>query len=85
MITNLGRKYSFSLLCVSFVNVFTFVCVLSLSGFEGGMKVLVVLVPKHCLSLYFSLCAFSFCCTKCTTFLFVSYIEDSWRTTLNQH
>ena len=42
---------SFGLLCVSFVNVYQFVCVLlSLFGFEGGMLDLIVFVPGHCLS-----------------------------------
>ena len=42
MTTCLGKSYSF-VLCVSF---FPF-------GFEGGMWDVIVLIPDHCLSIYF--------------------------------
>ena len=51
MTTYLGKSYLFALLCVSFVNVCQSLCVLlSFSGFEGGVRDLIVLIPDHCLS-----------------------------------
>ena len=55
MTTYLGKNFSFDCLCVSFVNVYVlgvYVCFFRL-GFEGGMLNLIVLVPEHCLSVYF--------------------------------
>ena len=56
MITCLGKSCSFGLLCVSFVNVYQFLCVcLSFPfGFEGGVWDLIVLIPDHCRSIYLS-------------------------------
>ena len=59
MITCLGKSCSFdsfSLLRVSYVNVYQFVCVWASfpSGFEGGVWHLIVLIPDHCLSIYFT-------------------------------
>ena len=50
----LGTSCSVGLLCVSFVK-FINVCVCAPFpfGFEGVMLDLIVLVPDHCLSLYF--------------------------------
>ena len=43
-----------SVYCVSFVNVYQFLCVSYLPvWFEGGMWYLIVLMPDHCLSIYF--------------------------------
>ena len=56
MITCLGKNCLFGLLCVSFVNVYKFMCVCPLFpfGLEGGNWDLVVLISDHCLSIYFS-------------------------------
>ena len=53
----LGKSCSFGLPCVSFVNVYQFVCVCASFpfGFEGGVWDLIVVVPDHCLSFYFHL------------------------------
>ena len=49
----LGKSCPFGLLCVSFVNVYQFLCVSFFSfGFEGGMWDLIVLISDHCLSIY---------------------------------
>ena len=48
MTTCLGKSCSFGLLCVSFVNVYSFPF-----GFDGGIRDLIVLVADHCLSFYF--------------------------------
>ena len=54
MTTCLRKSCSFGLLSVSFVNFYEFVFVLlSLFGFEGGLWDLIVLMPDHCLSVYF--------------------------------
>ena len=53
MTTCLGKSCSFSLLCVSFVNVYQFVCASFPFGIEYGMWDLTVLIPDHCLSVYF--------------------------------
>ena len=55
MTTCLGKSCSFSLLCVSFVNVYQFLCVCpSFSfGFKGGIGEVIVLIPDHCLSINF--------------------------------
>ena len=50
MTTCLGNSCSFSLLCVSFVNVS--VCAPFPFGFEGGMWDLIVVVPDQCLSFF---------------------------------
>ena len=52
MSTCLGKSCSYGLLCVSFVNVYQCVCVCLC-----GMWNLIVLVPDHCLSLTFLICA----------------------------
>ena len=41
----LGRSCAFSLLCVSFVNIYQFVCPSFPFGFEGEMWDLIVLIP----------------------------------------
>ena len=51
MATCLGKSCSFDLLCMSFVNVYQSVCPSFPFGFEGGMWD--VLIPDHCLSIYF--------------------------------
>ena len=43
---------SFGLLCVSFANIYRFVCASFPFGFEYGMLDLVLLVPDPCLSIY---------------------------------
>ena len=56
MSTCLGKSSSFDLLCVSFVNVYQFsVCPSFHFGIEGGMWDVIVLIPDHCLSIYFGL------------------------------
>ena len=56
MTTCLGKCCSFGLLLVSFVNVYQFcVCPSFPFGFKGGMWDMIVLVPDHCLSIYFIL------------------------------
>ena len=53
MTTCFGKSYSFGLLCMPFVNVYEFVCVLlSPFGFERGMWDLIVLIYDHCLSIF---------------------------------
>ena len=47
MATCLGKSSSFSLLCVSFVNVYKFVCASFPFGFEGGILVLIVIPTDH--------------------------------------
>ena len=47
MTISLGKSCSFYKLCVSFVNIYQFVCVLFHFGFGGGVWDLVVLVPDH--------------------------------------
>ena len=55
MTTCLRKSCSFGLLCVSFVNVYQFLCVSSFPfGFEGGMWDVIVLIPDHCLSIFFA-------------------------------
>ena len=47
-------KRAVNSLCVSFVNVYLCVCASFPFNFEGGLWDLIVLVPDHCLSFYFS-------------------------------
>ena len=59
MTTYLGKSCSFCLARVPFVNCRQFVylvmyLVISLFGFEGRIWDLIVSVPDHCLSFYFS-------------------------------
>ena len=55
MTTCLGKSCSFGLPRVPFVNCCQFMyLVVSLFGFEGRMWDLIVSVPDHCLSFYFS-------------------------------
>ena len=55
MTTYLGKSCSFGLPRVHFVNRGQFMyLVISLFGFEGRMWDLIVSVPGHCLSFYFS-------------------------------
>ena len=55
MTTYLGKSCSFGLPRVPSVNCGQFMyLVISLFGFEGRMWDLIVLVPDHCLSFYFS-------------------------------
>ena len=51
MTTCLGKSCTFGLLCVSFVNVYLFVCPYFPFVFESEMWDLVVLIPDHCLSI----------------------------------
>ena len=54
MITYLGKRCSFCLPRVPFVNCSQFMyLVISLFGFEGRIWDLIVSVPDHCLSFYF--------------------------------
>ena len=54
MTTCLGKRCSFGLLCVSFVNFINFrVCPSFPFGFEGGMWDVIVIIPALCLSIYF--------------------------------
>ena len=46
----LEKSCSVGLLCVSFVNVYQFLCV---NFLRGGMWDVIVLIPDHCLSIYF--------------------------------
>ena len=56
MTTYLGKSCSFGLPRVPFVNCGQFMyLVISLFGFEGRMWDLIVSVPDHCLSFYFTL------------------------------
>ena len=55
MTTYLGKSCSFGLLCVSFVNVYQIcVCPSFPFGIEGGVWDVIVLIPDHCLSIYFT-------------------------------
>ena len=55
MTTYLGKRCSFCLPRVPFVNCRQFMyLVISLFGFEGRIWDLIVSVPDHCLSFYFS-------------------------------
>ena len=49
----LGKSYSFGLLCAPFVNVYQFVWCFFPFWFESGIGDFIVLVPDHCLSIYF--------------------------------
>ena len=49
----LGKSSSFGLLCVSFMN-FINLCSSFPFSFDGGLWNLIVLIPDHCLSIYFS-------------------------------
>ena len=52
MTTSLKKSCLIGLLCVSFVNVYQFVCVrFPFFGFEGGMWDFIVLVPGRCISI----------------------------------
>ena len=54
MITCLGKSCTFGLLCVSFVGVCQILCVSFFSfGIEDRMWDVIVLIPDHCLSIYF--------------------------------
>ena len=56
MTTYLGKRCSFCLPRVPFVNCRQFMyLVISLFGFEGRIRDLIVSVPDHCLSFYFEL------------------------------
>ena len=53
MTTCLGKSCLFSLLGVSFVNVYQlYVCPSFPFGIEGGIWDVIVFIPDHCLSLY---------------------------------
>ena len=55
MTTCMGKSYSFGLLCVSFVGVGQILsCPSFLFGIEEGMWDVIVLIPDHCLSIYFA-------------------------------
>ena len=49
----LGKSCSFRLLCVAFVNVYQIVCPFSPFGIERRIWDVIVLIPDHCLSIYF--------------------------------
>ena len=51
MTTCLVKSCSFSLLCVSFVNIYLFCVSFFPFCFEGGMWDLIVLFPDHCFSI----------------------------------
>ena len=53
MTTCLGKSCSFGLLCVSYVGVCQILCQSFPFGVEGKMWILIVLIPDHCLSIYF--------------------------------
>ena len=53
MTTRLVKSSSVGLLCVSLVNVHQYLCMSFPFGYEGGMWDLIVLIPDHCLSIYF--------------------------------
>ena len=55
MTTSLRKSCSFGLLCLSFMNVYQFLCASFPFGFKGGMWDLIVLVPDHYLSLSFAI------------------------------
>ena len=57
MTTCLRKSCSFSLLCVSFVNIYQSVCCSPFPfSFEGAIWDLFVFLPDHCLSIYFAYC-----------------------------
>ena len=53
MTTCLGKSCSFGILCVFRKRLSIFVCLSFPFGFEGGMWDLIILIPDHCLSIYF--------------------------------
>ena len=54
---------------MSFVNVYHFLCVLLYPfGFEGGIWDLIVLLPDHCISIYFSVCVWDPHCIQAILF-----------------
>ena len=56
MTTYLTKSCSFGVLCMSFVNAYQSVVCSSLPfRFDGGMWDLIVLIPEHAISIYFSL------------------------------
>ena len=55
MTTCLGKRCSFGLPCMFFVNMYQCVCASSLFCFDGALWGLIVLGPDHCLSFCFSL------------------------------
>ena len=60
-VTHFTHSRSFCLLCMSVVKVYQFVCVCVSFPLEldDGMWDLIVSVPDHCLSFYFSIFSFS--------------------------
>ena len=55
MTTCLGKSCSFGLLRMTFVSVCQILCVSSFPfGIKGRMWVVIVLIPDHCLSVYFT-------------------------------
>ena len=78
MTTYLVKSCSFCLPRVPFVNCRQFMyLVISLFGFEGRIWDLIVSVPDHCLSFYFSK-ALLLCQAKQTETLFYSAIRAIW-------
>ena len=67
MITSLGKRCLFGLLCVSFV---FFMCPSFSFGVEGRMWDGIVLILDHCLSVYFSCFFFFFFFFFCFFFCF---------------
>ena len=65
MTTCLGKSFLFGLLCVSFVAFVKFcVCPSFPFGIEGRMWVATVLIPGHCLFIYFALMIFTILASK---------------------
>ena len=60
----LGKRSSFGLMCVSFMN-FINLCSSFPFSFDGGLWNLIVLIPDHCLSIYFS-CLSDLASSPCT-------------------
>ena len=55
MTTCLEKSCLFGLHCVSFVNIYQFVCAIFPFGFGGGMWDLIVSIPDHCLSFFMNM------------------------------
>ena len=79
MTTYLGKSCSFGLPRVPFVNCSQFMyLVISLFGFESRMCDLIVSVPDHCLSFYFTLSAG--CCPRFGLILFLVNVSAQKQT-----
>ena len=60
----LGKRSLFGLMCVSFMN-FINLCSSFPFSFDGGLWNLIVSIPDHCLSIYFS-CLSDLASSPCT-------------------